>query len=164
MKSYTIYTGSDFGMLKCAAYDGENVVLRTVMANETSAPVEIETANICLKSEYDAEQTLIPGVTKRTVYYKGLDLEFAIIRWNRDETYTIDFKDELIIAAHSDPRSYTFTIDGVQVASISRPADKTPLREGGVSYDPAYKVEYEEGLSQQALIMILVFPVLYFGF
>ena len=164
MKSYNVYRSSRPGVLECAVFENGKIILNTKMVKEPSAPVLIETANISLRSDYDTDQTLIPGVTKRTVYYSGTNLKFADIRWNRDETYTIDFGDDTFDAVREDKQSFTFTKDGKRVGAISRAGGIAAIRENGVSFDPSYRAEYDESLSQQELIMILVFPILYFGF
>lgn len=165
MKSYTIYRNSRNGVLECCAFNGGKMFLHTSMTKDNSAPVMIETANIRLKSDYDADQTLIPGVTKRTVFYRGMNIRFAEIRWNRDETYTIDFGDESMQAAQDSDSSFSFTQNGIPVGTITRTSRReTPVFKDGVSYEPSYVSAYDESTSQQAQIMMMVFPILYFGF
>lgn len=164
MKSYNVYRSSQPGVLECAVFADGKIILDTKMVKEPSAPVLIETANISLRSDYDTDQTLIPGVTKRTVYYSGTNLKFADIRWNRDETYTIDFGDETFDAVREDSQSFTFSLDGRKVGAINKAAEAASIKANGFSFEPSYRAEYDENLSQQILIMILVFPILYFGF
>lgn len=165
MKSYTIYRSSKPGVLECCAFQDDKMILRTSMVKDISAPVMIDTANIQLKSEYDAEQTLIPGVTKRTVFYCGKNIRFAEIRWNRDESYTVDFTDESFDAFRNDAESFSFTKDGYEIGTIDRnPRGGSPFTRDEIRYEPSYTVEYDEEVSQQALIMMMVFPILYFGF
>ena len=165
MKSCTIYRSSRAGVLECAAFADGKMMLHTSMAKDVSAPVMIETAHIRLKSDYDSEQTLIPGVTKRTVFYAGKNIRFADIRWNRDETYTIDFGDETFDAVRNDADSFSFFADDASIGKISRDVSGVSgIVRDDVRYEPSYTVEYDENISQQALIMIMVFPILYFGF
>lgn len=165
MKSYTIYRSSKPGVLECCAFQDGKMILRTSMVKDISAPVMIETANIQLKSDYDAEQTLIPGVTKRTVFYCGKNIRFAEIRWNRDESYTVDFGDETFDALRNDAESFSFTREGIETGTIDRnPRGEDIIIREGIRYEPSYTVEYDEKVSQQALIMMMVFPILYFGF
>lgn len=165
MKSYTIYKSSRFGVLECVAFMEGKVILRTSMAKDVSAPVNIETAKIRLISDYDSEQTLIPGVTRRTVYYAGKNIRFCDIRWNKDESYTVDFDDEELAVVHNDQKTFTFEADGKKVGIIIKDTEGSSLvHKDGVRYESAYTVEFDEGVSQQAQIMIMVFPLLYFGF
>ena len=165
MKSYTVYRSDRTGVLECASFQDGKMILHTWMEKEASAIVQINTANIRLISEYDTEQTLIPGVTRRAVLYRGTSLRFCDIRWNRDETYTVDFGDETMNVSRDDPNSYVFSKDGETVARIGRyPGGTSVIADGHVRYEPAYTVQYEENLSQQALIMAMIFPLLYFGF
>ena len=164
MKTYRIYRSSRAGVLECAAFENGEMFLHTMMTRDASAPVTIETANIRLRSDYDAEQTLIPGVTKRGVFYDGIEIPFAEIKWNRDETYTVDFKDETFDAVRVDPKSFTFTQKGNRIGSIGVAGGADAVYDGDVKYEPSYTVEAEEGISQQTLIIMLVFPILYFGF
>lgn len=165
MKSCTIYRSLRAGVLECAAFADGKMILHTSMAKGLSAPVMIETANIRLKSDYDTEQTLIPGVTRRTVFYAGKNIRFADIRWNRDETYTVDFDDESFDAVRLDAHSFNFSADGKDIGRIGRDTGGlSGVVTGDVRYEPSYTVEYDEKISQQMLIMIMVFPILYFGF
>lgn len=165
MKRYTIYRSSRPGVLECAAFKEGEMILHTSMAKDTSAPVMIETANIRLRSDYDTEQTLIPGVTRRTVFYAGRNIRFCDIRWNRDESYTVDFDDESFDAARIDAGSFRFYKGQQSIGRIVRETEGASARTGNdVRYEPSYTVEFEEGVSQQTQIMIMVFPILYFGF
>ena len=165
MRSYTIYRSSRTGVLECCAFQDGRMILHTSMVTDGSAPVLIDTANIRLKSDYDSDQTLIPGVTKRTVFYSGKSTCFAEIKWNRDETYTIDFTDEEVKAIRPDGNSFVFEQSDRTIGTIDKnPRGERPVIYEDVRYEPSYTVEYEEGISQQALIMMMVFPILYFGF
>ena len=135
MKTYRIYRSSRAGVLECAAFENGEMFLHTMMTRDASAPVTIETANIRLRSDYDAEQTLIPGVTKRGVFYDGIEIPFV-----------------------------TFTQKGNRIGSIGVAGGADAVYDGDVKYEPSYTVEAEEGISQQTLIIMLVFPILYFGF
>ena len=105
------------------------------------------------------------SVTKRTVFYAGKNIRFADIRWNRDETYTVDFGDETFDAVRNDANSFSFFADDASIGKISRDVSGVSgIVKDDVRYEPSYTVEYDENISQQVLIMIMVFPILYFGF
>lgn len=165
MKSYTIYRSSRPGVLECVAFQDGKILLHTSKARDVSAPVNIETAGIRLKSDYDAEQTLIPGVTRRTVFYSGRNIRFCDIRWNKDETYTVDFGDETMDVSYPDAKTFRFMEDGRNIGTITKDPDGSSIvQKDGVRYESSYTAEFEEGVSQQVQIMIMVFPILYFGF
>lgn len=165
MKSFTVYRSSRSGVLECAAFLDGTMILHTLMQKESTNNVRISTANIKLKSQYDVEQTLIPGVTRRAVVYEETGMTFAQIKWNRDESYTIDLGDESFDVVRDSAQSFTFKKGEETVGSIGRyPGNSSVITDSQVRYEPSYTVHYDEGLSQKALIVFLTFPVLYFGF
>ena len=120
MKSFTVYRSSRSGVLECVAFLDGTMILHTLMQKESTNNVRICTANINLKSQYDVEQTLIPGVTRRMVVYEESGLTFAQIKWNRDETYTIDTGDESFDVIRDSAQSFTFRKGEDTVGSIGR--------------------------------------------
>ena len=80
---------------------------------------------------------------------------------NIHEAATLDYP---TMHLNLDPKSFTFTQKGNRIGSIGVAGGADAVYDGDVKYEPSYTVEAEEGISQQTLIIMLVFPILYFGF
>ncbi len=164
MNTTVIYKCARTDLIECVTFQDGKVQCRTYMARTPSASAYIDTANIHLSSAYDAEQTLIPGVTKRVIRYAGRDLEFGAIRMNDDDTYSFLFRDEEITVVPLDKRSFAFRKNDETLATIARFRSSESVSDDQYRYDPVYQVTYTDTISQQALILVLSFPMLYFGF
>ncbi len=164
MNTTIVYKCARTDMIECVVFQDGKVLCRTYMKREPSATAYIDTANIHLSSAYDAEQTLIPGVTKRVVKYAGRDLEFGSIRWNDDETYSFLFCNEEVQVIPLDKRSFAFRKGDETVATIARYRSSESVSDDRYRYDPVYQVTYTDDISQQTMILVMSFPMLYFGF
>jgi len=165
MKEYTLYKCNRHDLIECDCFINETMILRSYMAkNSESAPVIMEVNGISLESEYDNQQTLIPGVTKRIVKYRESGLKFADLLWNRDESYTMAFGDETVTLVR-EGGSLSFKKENYTVAVFSRfSGEMKRIYQNNYEYTPMYTVEAAEDISQQALYLILSFPLLYFGY
>ncbi|MCR4950631.1 MAG: hypothetical protein K6A40_04850 [Solobacterium sp.] len=164
MNTYVIYKSSRTDRLECVTFSGDEIVLRAFMNRVPSAPAHIETAGIRLVSEFDVEQTLIPGVTKRVIMYDGYKDVFGEMLWNDDETYTLKFPDETVRIIRLDKRTFAFFHDDVCVVTLSGAKNQPRRSDGEYDYTPVYKAEAAENISQRTLYTALSFLVLYFGF
>ena len=161
---YTIYRSSRKDRIECDVFrDGESIH-KVYLKRGTSSPAYIDIDRIHLISEYDVEQTLIPGVTKREVIYRDHDIKFCSIQWNHDQSYTISFHDETINIVRLDSESFAFRKDKKNIAIITRYKEKRENLKLDYEYEPIYTVKCEEEISDQVLITIFSFPILYFGF
>ncbi len=164
MNTYVIYKSSRKDRLECVTFSGDEIVLRAYMNRVPSAPAHIEAAGIKLISEFDVEQTLIPGVTKRVILYDGYKDVFAEMLWNEDETYTLKFPDETVRIIRMDKHTFTFFSNDVSVATLTGAKNAPRRHEGEYDYIPVYKAEAGDDISQRTLYTALSFLVLYFGF
>ncbi len=164
MKNYTIYRSSRKDYAECDIFENGEVIHKAYIKKGTTSPAFIDSAKIHLQSEYDVEQTLIPGVTKRIVKYLHQDIKFAEIQWNSDETYTLRFPDDAFQIMRLDGETFAFRKGEKTVAMISRYKGDRVSIQSDYSYEPIYSVECEEDISTQCLIIVFGFPILYFGF
>ena len=164
MNTYVIYKSSRADRLECVTFAGDEIVLKAYMNRVPSAPAHIEAAGISLVSEFDVEQTLIPGVTKRTIMYDGYNDVFGEILWNEDETYTLKFPDEIIRIIRMDKHTFTFFRNDVSAATLTSAKGLPVKKDSEYTYTPVFKVESDNSISQRALYTALSFLVLYFGF
>ncbi|MBR2067849.1 MAG: hypothetical protein IJ875_06290 [Solobacterium sp.] len=164
-KEYTIYKSSRKDRVECDVFEGNTCLLSVYLEKGKSTPAYIHSTNIDLISHYDLEQTLIPGVTKRVIEYQKHDIIFGEIFWNSDESYSVYYpNDEVINIERMDNETFCFRKEDVTLAMISKYKYNQDLLKKDYEYKPIYTVECMADISDQCLITIFSFPILYFGF
>lgn len=162
--TYTIYRSSRNDRIECDVFHDDKCLHKVYIKRGTSSPAYIDIDRIHLVSEYDVEQTLIPGVTKRDVRYRDHDIKFCSIKWNNDESYTVTFVDEVMDIIRLDSETFAFRKGDNTLALIRRYKEDREILHKDYDYEPIYSVTSEDKISDQVLITIFSFPVLYFGF
>ena len=164
-KTYTIYRSSRKDRVECDVFRDEECIHKVYLKRGTSSPAYIDIGRVHLLSEYDVEQTLIPGVTRREVFYRDHDIKFCSMQWNSDESYTVTFSDEEVKIIRLDSESFAFRKGDTTLALITRfKKEDREVFTKDYDYTPIYAVSCEGEVSDQVLITIFSFPVLYFGF
>ncbi len=163
-KTYTIYRSSNKARIECDVFCEGKCIHKVYLKRGTSSPAYIDIDRIHLVSEYDIDQTLIPGVTKREIVYRDHDIKFADIQWQNDQSYEVTFPDEKINIVRLDGQSFAFRDNDKTLARIMKSAKDEPSLQYDYKYEPVYSVVCEDDISDQVLITIFSFPILYFGF
>ena len=164
MHIYPIYKNTRRDIIECATFLNDEICLKAYIKREPSVVTYIDVANIHLKSDFDPETTLIPGVTRRIVKYRDSDQTFVEICWNEDESFTLRFPDEEVDVVRQSRSAFAFKKGDRTLATIGRIRAKDTRQVGRETYETVYDTEAEEDISQQALYVLWCFPILYFGF
>ena len=164
MHIYPIYKNTRRDIIECATFLNDEIALKAYIKKDPSIVTYIDVANIHLKSSFDPETTLIPGVTTRKVSYRDSDQTFVDICWNADESFTLRFPDEEVQVERQSRSVFAFKKDDKTIATIGRIRAKDSRQYGNDTYETVYDTQAEEEISQQALYTLWCFPILYFGF
>lgn len=164
MHIYPIYKNTRRDIIECATFLNDEIALKAYIKREPSVVTYIDVANIHLKSDFDPETTLIPGVTSRIVKYRDSDQTFVEICWNADESFTLRFPDEEIDVIRQSRSAFAFKKGERTLGTVGRIRSKDTRQCGSETYETVYDTEAEEDISQQALYILWCFPILYFGF
>lgn len=164
MHIYPIYKNTRRDIIECATFLNDEICLKAFIKREPSVVTYIDVANIHLRSDFDPDQTLIPGFTKRIVRYRDSEQVFCEICWNADESFTLRFPDEEVNVVRQSRSAFAFKKGEKTLATIGRIRAKDTREIDGQTYETVYDTEAEEDISQQALYILWCFPILYFGF